>query len=58
MDKPTSSRIGLSIMFFVLAIALSLTIWNSVSLAAKIGFFAFGFASGIFAGQWLTKRNA
>ena len=58
MNKSANTSIGLSVIFFVIAVALSLTIWNNVSLAAKIGFFAFGFASGILAGQWLMKRNA
>jgi len=45
-------------MFFVLAIALALTVWSDVSLAAKIGFFAFGLASGVQLGQWLGQRKA
>jgi hypothetical protein len=58
MNKSVNSLFVLSIMFFVIAVALSLVIWTDVSLAAKIGFFACGFASGVFAGQWLVKRNA
>lgn len=56
--KSPNTLIGLSIMFFLIAIALSLTIWNDVSLAAKIGFFVFGFGSGVTAGSWLAKRSA
>jgi len=34
--------LGLSIMFFVLAIALALILWPDTSWAAKIAFFLFG----------------
>jgi len=56
--KSPRTLIGLSIMFFLIAVALSLTIWNDVSLAAKIGFFVFGFGSGVTAGRWLVERPA
>ncbi len=56
--KSRNTFIVFSIMFFVLAVALSLAIWNDVSLAAKIGFFVFGFGSGVTAGLWLAKRPA
>jgi uncharacterized protein YebE (UPF0316 family) len=47
----------ISIMFLVFAVAFSLAIWNDVSLAAKMAFFALGFGSGIAAGrQFLAKR--
>lgn len=58
MKKSANVLFGLSVMFLVLAIALSLVLWNDVPLAARIGLFVFGFASGILAGQWLVKRNA
>jgi uncharacterized membrane protein len=57
MNKSANTFIGLSIMFFVIAVAVSLVIWGDVSWAAKIGLFALGFASGILAGQWLVKRK-
>jgi len=49
--------LGLSIMFFVLAVALALLFWSDVSLAAKIGMFALGFGSGIMAGQMIVQRS-
>ena len=58
MNKSVDTLIGLSIMFFVIAGALSLVIWSDVSWAAKIGLFACGFASGVLAGQWIMKRKA
>jgi len=50
--------IGLSILFFALAAALSLLLWADVSLAAKIGLFVLGFGSGVTAGQWFARRSA
>jgi tellurite resistance protein TehA-like permease len=47
-----------AIMFFVIAVVLSVVTWGDVSLAAKIGFFAFGFASGISAGTWHMLRRS
>lgn len=58
MKKSVNTLLGLSIMFFAIAVAVSLGIWGDVSWAAKIGLFCFGFASGVLAGQWLAKRNA
>ena len=55
--KSNDRFLGVSIMFFVIAVALSLTVWGEVSWAAKIGVFCFGLASGISAGQWLVKRG-
>ena len=55
--KSNDRFIGLAIMFFVIAVALSLTVWGEASWAAKIGMFCFGLASGLLAGQWLAKRN-
>jgi hypothetical protein len=55
--KSNNVFLGLSIMWLVIAAALSLVIWKDVSLAAKIGLVVLGFASGISAGQWLVKRS-
>ena len=40
-----------ALMFLVLAIAFSLTIWSDVSVAAKIGFFALGVGCGVSIGR-------
>jgi hypothetical protein len=56
--KSNNMLIGLSILFFVLAAALSLVFWADVSLAAKIGLFVLGFGSGVTAGQWSPRRSA
>ena len=56
--KSKNVLIGLSILFFVLAIAFALVFWADVSLVAKIGFFVLGFGSGVTAGQWFATRSA
>jgi hypothetical protein len=56
--KSLNVLIGLSILFFVIAVALSAVIWDDVSLAAKIGLFLFGFGSGVAAGKALPERSA
>jgi hypothetical protein len=55
--KPKNAFLGLSILWLVIALALSVVIWKDVSLPAKISFFALGFASGISLGVWLSKRS-
>jgi len=56
--KSKRRYIGLAIFFFVMACALSVTVWTHASLAAKIGFFVCGFASGQFAGRGLAKQES
>jgi hypothetical protein len=58
MMKSKNVLIGLSILFFVLAVAFSLVFWADVSLVPKIGFFVLGFGSGVTAGQWFARRSA
>ena len=56
--KSNNTLIGLSILFLVLAAAISLVFWADVSLAAKIALFVLGFGSGVTAGQWFARRGA
>jgi hypothetical protein len=53
-----NTLLGLSIMFFMLAVVFSVTIWPETSLAAKIAFFALGLGSGALLGQYLARRKA
>jgi hypothetical protein len=55
--KSKNAFLEISIMLLVFAAAFSVVIWNDVSLAAKIAFFALGFGSGIAAGRWIAKRS-
>ena len=56
--KSNNTPIGLSFLFFVLAVAFSLVFWADVSLVVKIAFFVLGFGSGVTAGQWFARRSA
>ena len=55
--KSKNNLVGMSLMFLVLAVSTSLAIWGDVSLAAKIGMFAFGFGSGVTLGGVLAMRS-
>ena len=55
--KSSSYLMGLSILFFVLAVAFSLVFSPGVSLAPKIAFFVLGFGSGVTAAQWFARRS-
>jgi len=55
--KSNNYLIGLSILFFVFAVAFSVMFWADVSLVAKIGLFVLGFGSGVTAGQWFVRRS-
>jgi hypothetical protein len=55
--KSNNVLIGLSILFFVLAVVFSLVFWADVSMVAKIAFFVLGFGSGVTAGQWFARRS-
>jgi hypothetical protein len=56
--KSNNVLLGVSILFLVLAAALSLVIWADVAFAAKIGLFVLGLGSGVTAGQWFARRTA
>jgi hypothetical protein len=55
--KSNNALIGLSILFFVLAVAFSILFWADVPLVVKIGLFVLGFGSGVTAGQWFIRRR-
>ena len=56
--KSNNVLIGLSILFFVLAVAFALVFWADISMVAKIGLFVLGFGSGVTAGQWFARRGS
>jgi len=53
--KSKNTLIVLSLLFLALAVALSITIWPNVSLAAKIAFFAFGYGAGVTTGVQIYR---
>jgi hypothetical protein len=56
--KSKGRLISLAILFFAIACTMSVTAWSHASLAAKIGFFVCGFASGQFAGRAVGKQES
>lgn len=55
--KSTVALAGLALLFLVLALAASGTLWSTVSFPVKLGMFAFGFGSGVSVGVWLVRRS-
>ena len=56
--KSKNVLVVLALVFLILAITVSLTIWSDVSMAAKIAFFAFGYGAGVTTGARMTSRQS
>jgi len=54
--KSNNMLVGIALLFLILAVATSVAIWGDVSTPVKIGMFAFGFGSGIAAGNLIARR--
>ncbi|MEP7136501.1 MAG: hypothetical protein ABI904_16350 [Chloroflexota bacterium] len=54
--KSNNALIGTALLFLVMAVSSSVTLWGDVSSPVKIGMFAFGFATGIAAGTLIARR--
>ena len=55
--KSNNSLIIMAVMFLLFATVSSVVIWSDVSTAAKIGFFAFGYGTGITTGILIARRQ-
>ena len=55
--KSNNSLIIMAVMFLLFATVSSVVIWSDVSMAAKIGFFAFGYGVGITTGILIARRQ-
>ena len=55
--KLNNSLIIMAVMFLLFATVSSVVIWSDVSIAAKIGFFAFGYGAGIPTGVLASRRQ-
>ena len=55
--KLNNSLIIMAVMFLLFATVSSVVIWSNVSIAAKIGFFAFGYGAGIPTGVLASSRQ-
>ena len=55
--KSNGAVVGIALLFLILAVATSVTVWGEVSSPVKIGMFAFGFGSGIGVGTLIARRT-
>ena len=55
--KSNNTLIGIALLFLVMAVSSSITLWGDVSSPVKIGMFAFGFSAGIAVGTLITRRS-
>jgi hypothetical protein len=55
--KSNNTLIGTALLFLIMAVSSSVTLWGSVSSPVKIGMFAFGFATGIMVGTLIARRK-
>ena len=55
--KSNSALIGMGLLFLVIAVSSSITLWGDVSLPVKIGMFACGFSAGIAVGTLIARRS-
>jgi len=55
--KSNNSLIGIALLFLVMAVSSSVTLWGDVSSPVKIGMYAFGFATGVAVGTLITRRT-
>jgi len=55
--KSNNSLIGIALLFLIMAVSSSVTLWGDVSSPVKIGMYAFGFATGIAVGTLIARRS-
>ena len=55
--KSNNALIGTALLFLIMAVSSSITLWGAVSSPVKIGMFAFGFGTGIAAGTLVARRS-
>jgi hypothetical protein len=55
--KSNNTLVGTALLFLLMAVASSVTLWGDVSSPVKIGMFAFGFSAGIAAGTLIARRT-
>jgi len=55
--KSNNSLIGTELLFLVMAVSASVTLWGDVSSPVKIGMFAFGFGTGIMVGTLIARHS-
>lgn len=55
--KSKNTLITTALLFLLLAMASSITLWGQVSSPVKIGMFACGFSAGVAVGVLIARRR-
>ena len=55
--KSNNALVGTALLFLILAVSASITLWSEISSPVKIGMYAFGFATGIAVGTLIARRS-
>ena len=55
--KSNHTLVSLALLFLMIAVAASITLWGDVSSPVKIGLFACGFSAGIALGTLIARRR-
>jgi hypothetical protein len=55
--KSNNALIATALLFLVMAVSSSVTLWGNVSSPVKIAMYAFGFATGIMVGTLIVRRR-
>jgi hypothetical protein len=55
--KSNNALIGTALLFLILAVASSVSLWSDVSSPVKIGMYAFGFATGVAVGTLIARTS-
>jgi hypothetical protein len=55
--KSNNALTGTALLFLIMAVAASVSLWGSMPSPMKIGMFAFGFGAGIAIGTLIARRS-
>ncbi len=55
--KSNNALIGTALLFLIMAVSSSITLWGEVSSPVKIGMYAFGFGTGVAVGALIARRS-
>lgn len=55
--KSNNSLVAAALLFLIMAVSSSVTLWGDVASPVKIAMFAFGFSSGIAVGTLIARRT-
>jgi len=55
--KSNNALIAIALLFLVMAVSSSITLWGNISSPVKIVMFDFGFAAGIAVGTLIARRS-